>query len=330
MNEIVTADLHCDLLSYLQEAPDADPLIGGRIGCTIPDLQAGHVKFQVMAIYTATGKGSVESALGQAQLFAGLISEYKDYFSDFNLRKNSTGFSEHADMSILTAIENAAGLCEEDEPVKNTFSNLERLISLCGKPMYVGLTHHTENRFGGGNATSIGLKEDGKALITYLSELNIALDFSHTSDVLAYDIINFIEKNNLQIPIIASHSNFRSVYNHARNLPDDVAKEIIERKGLIGINLLRAFLNPEDANALYDHIQYGLTLGAQEQLCFGADYFYCDSHPDQSRKPFFFPEHSTASSYPKIVESLAEKINEAFAARFSYKNIQRFIAQTAG
>lgn len=56
MNKYPCANLHCDLLSYLQEAPQANPLIGGRIGCTIPDLLAGNIKFQVMAIYTANSK----------------------------------------------------------------------------------------------------------------------------------------------------------------------------------------------------------------------------------------------------------------------------------
>jgi microsomal dipeptidase-like Zn-dependent dipeptidase len=254
MEKLITTDLHCDLLSYLQEAPQANPMIGGRIGCTIPDLIAGHVKFQVMAIYTATGNFSTKLALEQAHLYKHLINKHGDVFNHFNIESSSLDFKHHDKINTIIAIENAAGICEEEEDLKQAFINLNKVISICGKPLYLGLTHHGENRFGGGNNTNVGLKDDGKALITYLAQQNIALDFSHTSDYLAYDILNFISKENFQIPLLASHSNFRAVYFHNRNLPDDIAKEIIKKNGIIGINLLRAFLNPENENALYEHI----------------------------------------------------------------------------
>jgi len=325
MEILITTDLHCDLLSYLQEAPQANPMIGGRIGCTIPDLIAGHVKFQVMAIYTATGNFSTKLALEQAHLYKHLINKHADVFNHFNIESSSLDFKHHDKINTIIAIENAAGICEEDEDLKQAFINLNKVISICGKPLYLGLTHHGENRFGGGNNTNVGLKDDGKSLITYLAQQNIALDFSHTSDYLAYDILNFISKENIQIPLLASHSNFRAVYFHNRNLPDDIAKEIIKKNGIIGINLLRAFLNPENENALYKHIHYGIQLGAEDNLCFGADYFYCDSHPDQSRKPFFFPNHDAASKYPQIINTIAKTISMPFAEKFSGSNLLHFI-----
>lgn len=325
MNKYACADLHCDLLSYLQEAPHADPMIGGKIGCTIPDLLAGNIKFQVMAIYTGTEKGSVKLAKEQALLFENLIKQYHPYLSFFDIEKKEIDFSNNAKIKIVTAIENASGICEENEALKTAFDNLNTIIKISGKPLYLGLTHHGENRFGGGNSSNVGLKEDGKALINYLSQLNIALDFSHTSDFLANDIINYIDKNNINISIIASHSNFRSVFQHARNLPDDIAKEIIKRNGLIGINLLRAFLNPNDKNAIYDHIKYGLELGASNNLCFGADYFYCDSHPDQTRVPFFFEQHNNASKYPAILTEIENKMNGEITLKMASNNIQQFM-----
>lgn len=322
-----TADLHCDLLSYLQEAPNASPMIGGRIGCTIPDLKAGHVKLQVMAIYTATEKHSTALALEQAHIYKNLMHDYQHVFSHFDIENSTLNFNSDNKINTIIAIENAAGICEEDDDLNKAFNNLNKLMSVCGKPLYLGLTHHGENRFGGGNNTQVGLKEDGKALINHLAENNIALDFSHTSDQLASDILNYLEKNNLHLPIIASHSNFRSVYHHNRNLPDDIAKEIIKRNGLIGINLLRAFLNPENANALYDHIKYGIQLGASHNLCFGADYFYCDSHPDQTRKPFFFPAHDSAAKYPEILNNIAALMNVNMAQQIGGDNLLHFIAR---
>jgi membrane dipeptidase len=72
----------------------------------------------------------------------------------------------------------------------------------------------------------------------------------------------------LQVPILASHSNFRTVFKHPRNLPDEIAREIILQKGVIGINFLRAFVNDKNPDALLDHIEYGMKLGAEDALCF--------------------------------------------------------------
>jgi membrane dipeptidase len=202
---------------------------------------------------------------------------------------------------------------------------LEDIIYNTEKILYIGFTHNGENRFGGGNATKVGLKEDGKTLLNYLNGKKIAVDFSHTSDALAFDILDYVTKFNLDIPVMASHSNFRKIFNHPRNLPDEIALEIIKRKGLIGINFLRAFLNDKNPNVIYDHILYGINAGGAHSICFGADYFYTDSHPDQSRKPFFFKEHENAACYPSILKGLSGQISPEVLENISHKNAIHFI-----
>lgn len=156
----------------------------------------------------------------------------------------------------------------------------------------------------------------------------IAIDLSHTSDNLAYDILNHLTHSGLNIPVIASHSNFRNIFKHARNLPDDLVQEIIKRKGLIGINYLRAFLNDTDPNAMTDHILYGLSHGADDALCFGADYFYTASHPDPSRKPFYNPAHENASCYPAILKDLSTQIDPVILEKIAGKNVINFLKRS--
>lgn len=323
-------DVHCDLLSYLQDAPHPDPFQKDSIGCSFPALQEGNVKLQVMAIYSSTGKGSTELALKQSQSFADLLRDHTDRVYLVNETGLLPGISESSKTGMLAAIENASCFCEEDEPMDSGFNKLETIIKNTSGIFYIGLTHHAENRFGGGNATMAGLKEDGKVLLDYLDGKKIAVDLSHTSDRLAYEILDYIVKGSLEVPAIASHSNFRSIYNHPRNLPDDIAKEIVRRNGLIGINFLRAFLNPADQESLYDHIQYGVSIGAAGSLCFGADYFYTDSHPDQTRKPFFFKEHDNASCYPSILEKLSERLLPEDTEGISNKNVLNFLGRLWG
>ena len=318
-------DLHCDLLSYLQRDPARTALDKGEIGCALPSLEEGNVRLQVMAIYTATEKGTTRSALQQSLIFKELLTKYADRLALVNDVAALDAVVTSSKVGVVASIENASGFCEEDEPLEDGFKKLEQIISNTGRILYIGLTHHGENRFGGGNTTQVGLKDDGRALLRYISGRKIALDFAHTSDPLAYDLLDYITTNSLDIPILASHSNFRKVWDHPRNLPDDIALEIIKKNGLIGMNFLRAFMNDDRPDALYDHILYGIGLGAKDLICFGADYFYTGSHPDQSRIPFFYKEHENAACYPSLTEEISRRVSAEFAAHISYKNALGFI-----
>lgn len=204
---------------------------------------------------------------------------------------------------------------------------MEQIINNTTRILYIGFTHHAENRFGGGNNSEVGLKEDGKKLLQYLSGRKIAVDFSHASDALAYDMLDYISKHNLEVPILASHSNYRKVFNHVRNLPDDLAKEIIRRGGIVGLNFLRAFVNNENPNALYQHLKHGIELGGANSVCFGADYFGTDSHPDRSRVPFYFKEHEDARCYPEIIKAISQQVSPDIIEKISNKNVMNYLIE---
>lgn len=318
-------DLHCDLLSYLQEAPKASPFKSEDIGCSFPDLQKGNVKLQVMAIYTSTQKGSAALGVKQGQLFKDLLLQHPERITQIRAADDLNTISTSSKLGVMAAIENASGFCEEDETLEEGFRKLENIICNTGRLLYIGLTHHGENRFGGGNNTRMGLKPDGRALLDYMNGKGIAVDLSHTSDALAFDILDHLSAFNLDIPVIASHSNFRKVFDHPRNLPDEIALEIIKRKGLIGINFLRAFINDKDPHAMYDHILHGIDLGGTEAICFGADYFYTASHPDPQRKPFFFSEHGNATCYPSILRHLSVHTSPGQVEQIANQNAENFM-----
>lgn len=318
-------DLHCDLLSYLEGIPNADPFNTDEIGCSFPALKEGNVVLQVMAIYSATEQGSVESASKQGQIFKELLTKYPNDIHQVRDAATLEGLSESSKVGMVAAVENASGLCEEGQPLGDTYRNLEKIISDTGRLLYIGLTHHAENRFGGGNYSDAGLKKDGKALLDYIDGRRIAIDFSHTSDALAHDIIDYIDKNDHDIPLIASHSNYRAIFKHPRNLPNELAQELVRRKGLIGLNFVRAFVNEEDPETLFDHLNHGLMIGAENAVCFGADYFHAGTLPDASRAPYYFKEHETAASYPSILKDFTERTSTKLAEKLANENAIAFL-----
>jgi microsomal dipeptidase-like Zn-dependent dipeptidase len=131
----------------------------------------------------------------------------------------------------------------------------------------------------------------------------------------------------LDISILASHSNYRKVFDHPRNLPDDLAKEIIQRGGIIGVNFLRAFVNNEDPNVLYEHINHGIQLGGLNSICFGADYFNTDNHPDRTRVPFYFKEQEDASCYPSILDSISKQVSRDAVEFIASQNVMHYIKE---
>ncbi len=317
-------DLHCDLLCYLEEVPNAHPFAEEDIGCSVPALRSGNVGLQVLAIYTATENGSTKSAINQSLIFKDLLTKHADDFTKIEKYEN-IAMDFGSKIGIVAAIENASGFCEEDEPLERGFEKLEQIIQNTTRVLYITMTHHMENRFGGGNYSNAGLKDDGKALLDYLDGRKIAIDFSHTSDALANGILDYLSEKSLDIPVIASHSNFREIFDHPRNLTDPVAREIINRKGLIGINFVRAFLNNEDPNAIYDHIDHGFSLGGEKAICFGADYFHTGSHPDPARTPFYHPDHEDATCYPRILNDLSKRLDQELVHSIAAKNAVDYI-----
>ena len=314
-------DLHCDLLLYLAIIPDASIDATEDIGVTLPYLKAGGVHHQVAAIFARTDDHSV--AWGEKQLSAyQTLLEQPEFYAFTNadqITDTPTG------IGLTLAIENASVLALEDEPIQKALDRLKHILDVGDRLFYITMTHHTENRFGGGNYSDVGLKADGERLLDFMAEHQITVDLSHTSDQLAEGILTYLEKQNLSIPVIASHSNFRVLRDHPRNLTNEMVQEIVHRKGLIGANFLRLFLDGTDPGSLLKHITYGLE-HAPECMAFGADFFYRPAISAPERQPLFFTEYEDAGQYPKILRQLDEAgIGEHALQSLAYRNVQRFI-----
>lgn len=325
------ADLHCDLLHYLVKDPSRTPL-ATEARCSVPQLRLGGVKLQTLAIFTETEKGSAASGRDQAEVFKLLAGLYPN---DFQLLQSPGQFAlpPISDrIGIVAAIENASGFCEEEGSLEEGLENLRVIFGKVGRPLYISLTWNTENRFGGGAlAGEVGLKDDGRQLLDFLHAKQIAVDLSHASDKLAYDIFSYIDTHHLQIQVLASHSNARAVTDVARNLPDELIREISRRGGVIGLNLIRPFIGPEADTGFVAHMDRMLKLAGEDHVCLGADFFFDDGNTALRRPPegWFFPDLDNASCYPKLFDLWGKQLqlSENVLNKIAYENLFRFISQ---
>jgi membrane dipeptidase len=317
-------DLHNDLLSYLSEKPGRSPE-DPTSRSSYPQMKQGNVKLQVLAIFSITGHQSVTKGQAQVSQYLNLLQNHPTLFTSSTWNANSP------QIQLLPAIENASSFASESEPLSESIRRLEGYIAQIGPPLYISLTWDNENRFGGGNISTAGLKEDGKHLLEWMDGKKIAIDLSHTSDKLADDILNFTEQRGFNIPVIASHSNFRAISNYPRNLPDEIAKEIIRRKGLIGLNFFAPFVHPTDPSAIVRHVEYALSLGAEDALCFGADFFHDGDfsiiREKYQRETAFYPELGNSSVYPSVLELFADKLKlkQELLSKIACQNALEFL-----
>jgi membrane dipeptidase len=135
------------------------------------------------------------------------------------------------------------------------------------------LTWNEENALSTGISGSPlrGLTSLGQRAIQHMNKLNMIIDVSHTNEKSFWDILSASTK-----PVMATHSNARSLSNVDRNLSDQQIKAIALKKGLIGLVSAKRFISLSEgentALTLAKHALYIKNLVGIKHLCIGFDY----------------------------------------------------------
>ena len=116
-----------------------------------------------------------------------------------------------------------------NEDLKTWFDAGIRIIGLAWK----------RTRFAGGTGAPGPLTPAGIELVKEIDRLGIVHDVSHLAEESFWQLLELSNG-----PIIASHSNCRSMVPTDRQLSDEMAKAIMRRGGVIGINFFDKFLIP--------------------------------------------------------------------------------------
>ncbi|MEG1789206.1 MAG: membrane dipeptidase [Oscillospiraceae bacterium] len=120
-----------------------------------------------------------------------------------------------------------------------------------------------------------GLTDAGRAFVSTAQEIGVVTDLSHASERTFWDVISQTNR-----PVVASHSNLKSLCPNPRNLTDAQFKALIACGGGAGLNLCPSFLGVlPDVNACVAHIEAFLELGGGHSLFIGADLDGIESLP---------------------------------------------------
>lgn len=133
------------------------------------------------------------------------------------------------------------------------------------------LTWNSSNKIcGGADEPDNDLTQFGRDVVRKLNEKGILIDVSHLNDKSFYSVAEIAT-----LPLIATHSNSRTICNHRRNLTDEMFKIICESGGCVGINLYPPFVKDAGKCNVQDiivHIKHFLSLGGENHIGIGADF----------------------------------------------------------
>lgn len=246
VNEIhhraIVIDLHADTAQRLVDEEDFDIMSRNADGhLDTPRMREGGLDAQFFSIwvepehYGIGGETAVNRADVQIEAVHRMTQKHSD---DWELATTANDVRRIASQGKLSALMGLEGGYAIDEKL----ANVEKYFSLGVR--YMSPAWSVSTSWAGSSndeiGKNLGLTEFGKEVIREMNRLGMVVDVSHVSDLAFWDIIKTTTK-----PVIASHSNARSLANHPRNLTDDMIRAIADIGGVMCVVFYSAFLDDD-------------------------------------------------------------------------------------
>lgn len=197
-------------------------------------------------------------------------------------------------MSVVLTIEGPAGFDYDPALLEDLYKIGFRITTL---------GWNERNPLTGSHITGGGLTDLGRAYVREAQRLGMIVDVSHISDQAFWDIMDMTSA-----PVIASHSNSRSIWPDSRNLTDDMFRAICVTGGVAGYNQCAEFTGEQpDLDTVCDHILHFLELDPDGlHIALGGDLDGIDEMP---------AGFTGVQDYPKLAQKLLERGVDAQTVR---------------
>ncbi|HBJ19391.1 MAG TPA: hypothetical protein DDY70_06625 [Clostridiales bacterium] len=291
-------DLHADSVSrpYLLNLPFSAPY---NLAQSMPHLQ-------VAAAFAGSGEEPLSTR--RRRLFAMLDTldhtAGEEMFFRVRTAEELSHFCRAGSRALLYSVE-GGGFLPEELPL--LFARGVRIVSLVWDKNEFGASSRES-----GTDADTGLSAAGVRALRLCESLGILPDLSHVSDR-AF----FRAAEETRGPLLATHSDFRDLCPHPRNLTAEMATCIARRGGLIGLNLYPPFLTAAPtatADDLLRHVDYGLSLVGEGVLALGFDI------------------DGTSGVYPagfSFSESIHDRVADLLLSHYSARTADRLLGENA-
>ncbi|HBH43846.1 MAG TPA: peptidase M19, partial [Hyphomonas atlantica] len=237
-------DSHLDTPANLSN-PDFDILADnptklGRVQVDLPKMERGGLDGGFWVIYTPQGPLNVTSyeaaklaALKRSDEILQLIEMHPNEFELATTADDAERIAASGKKIVYKSIENSY-------PLGTDLGMIEEFYN-CGVRL-IGPVHFMDNQFAD-SATDLsasdlgGLTPLGEELIREANRLGMMIDASHAADS-ALEAIMEVSST----PVVLSHTGVSSLYDHPRNISDDLLRKVAADGGVIQINALGAYI----------------------------------------------------------------------------------------
>ena len=203
-----------------------------------PRAREGGLDVAWMSIYTShdadeTGKAWTQ-ANNQIDLVTALAAQHTDKFAILRSPNDVDKLREGGRVLLPMGMENGGPIGDDIKKLEFFFNRGIRYITLAhgGNNRIADSSYQDTGKWG-------GLSPFGEQVVKEMNRLGIIVDISHVSDDTVRDVLRITD-----VPVIASHSGLRHFTpEFNRNMPDDIAKAVAKKGGVIQLAFGTAFLD---------------------------------------------------------------------------------------
>lgn len=297
-------DLHCDTVLALMGNDFSAPGRLRRNSFHIDLERASRLPgyAQCFACFTSTwdkipGGLTIEDVLErEISVFLREVNDNQDLISVAYSAQDVENNLRAGKMSAIMTLEGTAGFGFDADLLESMYQVGFRIVSL---------GWNEKNPLAGSNVTGGCLTEQGAAFVKEAQRLGFIIDVSHISDEAFWNIIDIT-----QAPIIATHSNSRSVWDVSRNLTDDMFRAICKTNGVAGFNQYSRFIGENsDIDTACDHILHFIELDPDaKHISLGGDLDGCSELPSGFEGVQDYPKFAQALLARGVTEEMVHRI----------------------
>ena len=314
-------DMHCDTITHLLKI--GGELRSNNIHIDINKLRNGECMLQNFAIFTNIGKHDFTFTDKAIDFYYSQMNENFDSIRPIYKYSDIDENERNGYISSMLTLEEGSVVDGKIEKLNYFYDKGVRMITLTwnyknsiGHPNIDNYIKHDIDSLYHIDTVN-GLTDFGVEFVKKCNELGIIVDISHASDKTFYDVLKVSTK-----PIVASHSNARSVAGVSRNMSDDMIKQLAANGGVMGLNYCAAFINTDKPNFTYiedmvKHIDHIVEVGGIDCIGLGSDFDGIDCEL----------EIKDAAGVQMLYKELKKKYSEEDIEKIFYKNVLRVYKQ---
>jgi membrane dipeptidase len=239
--EAIVVDTHNDVTQrLLTDKVD----LGARLpdGQTdIPRMREGGLDAEFLSVFVPAmlfkGERAYERSLEQFDAIDALVASHRGTVVLATTAAQVRAAAAAGTTAFLIGVEGGHSL--GDAPDDELLARLQKFYERGAR--YMTLTWSNSNRIGGSSGDdgkARGLSPFGQRVVARMNALGMMVDVSHVSDATFFDAVRASK-----LPVIASHSSSRALFDHPRNMTDEMIRAVAATGGAVCVNFGPEFLD---------------------------------------------------------------------------------------